>query len=264
MNGNPKVAAPDLQSEVDSLRARLESLEDEYRQSQHFTEELMISLSNDVGMVTNLLHGALTVIQEELESPTPDWSMVRETLSSIAPLGVERAVQLRKFLEGAVHLAFRTRPLNLAPGSLQEMIQRVLAEASVRINESGLTMTLDVPNGVASLQVEEDIICRVIEVMLENALKFTPGADSVRIELAVVDTVQQVSIMDSDSSLSSQKVTQLWQQSEKGSPQWMKDVRLIFCERALEAHHGRFWVETIPQGWTAYRFTLPTRPPTSS
>ena len=260
MNGNPKTAAPDLQGEINALRTRLEKLEAEYRQSQHFTEELMMSLSNDVGMVTNLLHGALTVIQEELESPTPDWSMVRETLSSIAPLGVERAVQLRKFLEGAVNLAFRTRPLNLASGSLREMIQRVMTEASARIKEAGLSVSVDTPEGLPNLQAEEDIICRVIEVMLENALKFTPGADSVRIQLSAADGLQQVSVLDSDTSLPPEEVTRLWEQSEKGSPQWMKDVRLIFCERALEAHHGRFWVETIPEGWTAYRFTIPNTP----
>jgi signal transduction histidine kinase len=259
MNGNPQTAAPDLQKEVETLRARLEALEKEYHQSQSFTEQLMMSLSNDVGMVTDLLHGALTMIQEELESPAPDWSTVRETLASIAPLGVERAVQLREFLEGAVHLAFRTRPLNLAPISLQETIQRIVAEANTRIEESGLAVTIEVPTGIEPLQADEDIISRVIEVMLENALKYTPGADSVRVELSAAKGMQQISIMDSDTSLSPKEVVARWEQSEKDTPQWMKDVRLIFCERALEAHKGRFWVETISEGWTAYRFSLPAR-----
>jgi len=258
MNGNLQTVASDLQQEVELLRARLEALEHEYHESQSFTEQLMMSLSNDVGMVTDLLHGALTVIQEELESPTPDWSMVRETLASIAPLGVERAVQLRKFLEGAVHLAFRTRPLKLTLVSLPEMIQQVLAESTTRIKESELKVTVDVLSGISPLQADEDILNRVVEVMLENALKFTPGADSVRVQLSAANGMQQVSIMDSDTRLSAKEVSQRWEQSEKEAPQWMKDVRLIFCERALEAHKGRFWVETISEGWTAYRFSIPT------
>jgi signal transduction histidine kinase len=257
MNSNLQTKAPDLQKEVEDLRTRLETLEREYHKSQSFSEQLMMSLSNDVGMITDLLHGALTVIQEELDSPNPDWSTVRETLASIAPLGVERAVQLRKFLEGAVQLAFRTKPLVLAPVSLREMIQRMMAESTTRIEESQLAVTIDLPEGISPVQAEEDIISRVFEVMLENALKFTPGADSVRIELSTSEGMQLVGIMDSDTSLSAQEVARRWEQSEKDTPQWMKDVRLIFCERALEAHKGRFWVETISEGWTAYRFSLP-------
>lgn len=106
-----------------------------------------------------------------------------------------------------------------------------------------------------------DIIHRVLQNLVSNAIKFTPenGRVSISTHLSKHSNVVRITVQDNGTGIPKEIKTRLFEKFVSGrqSAQRGHGLGLAFCKLALESHHQKIWVAKSNSEGTAIAFTLP-------
>lgn len=145
-----------------------------------------------------------------------------------------------------------TSPLSLA----MDAIDAVLPTAQTKKQEIDLRLSPDLPQ----VNVDGEMIKRVLINLLENAVKYSPTESKVILgaqldESEVLIWVQDngPGIPESDKHRVFDKFTRLHAHSEPHG----FGLGLAYCRLAVEANGGRIWVENVLGGGSCFKFTMP-------
>ncbi|HEX9029019.1 MAG TPA: ATP-binding protein, partial [Anaerolineales bacterium] len=123
-----------------------------------------------------------------------------------------------------------------------------------------IAITISVPADVPQVDVDADMIRRVLVNMVENAIKFTPPGGKIQvgaqrekqwIKFRVKDTGPGIPYPEQERIF--EKFTRL---RIKDGPRGL-GLGLAFCRLAIIGHGGRIWVESEPGSGSSFIFTLP-------
>jgi len=182
------------------------------------------------------------------------------SLLNIAMRSVERIQRLTNSLLDLNRLESGQPVVNLFP-TPPSILARDALEAVQPIAENKHQKLLStIPADLPHIQVDSDMIRRVLVNLLENAVKFSPPGG--RIELGAGlqgDWVRMwveddgPGIQNTDQDRIFNKFTRL---NQDKSPQGF-GMGLAYCRLAVEGHGGRIWVESQPGAGSKFCFTLP-------
>jgi signal transduction histidine kinase len=125
--------------------------------------------------------------------------------------------------------------------------------------EKRLVMDNDIPASLPRVAADPELLSRVLENLLGNAVKFTPYGGCVTVSAsALPGEPVRVAVRDTGPGLQPEVKRNLFQKfvsgrhAERGS-----GLGLAFCRLAIEAHGGRIWADSEPGQGTTVHFTLP-------
>jgi signal transduction histidine kinase len=105
---------------------------------------------------------------------------------------------------------------------------------------------------VQSLRADADLVRRVLENLLDNALRHAPPGSAVRLMAVPRDGTVELRVADSGSGIDEalrEKVFERFAQVEGSrSSRRGHGLGLTFCKLAVEAHGGKLWVEDAKPG----------------
>ena len=110
--------------------------------------------------------------------------------------------------------------------------------------------------------VDRDLINRVLQNLVGNALKFAPNNSAVRIALQTTETMARVSVTDAGQGISSEyheRIFEKFGQVQKAGPRVGTGLGLTFCKLAVEAHGGHIGVESEVGKGSTFWFEVPVR-----
>lgn len=145
----------------------------------------------------------------------------------------------------------------IAPATLVD--EAVEAALPIAQNKN-LHLTSSLPKNLPQVDVDPDMIKRVLLNLVENAVKFTPpggnicvGAkkDGEWVNLWVQDS--GIGVSETDKERIFEKYTSL---QRKEGPKGI-GLGLAYCRLAVEGHGGHIWVESEPGLGARFNFTLP-------
>jgi NtrC-family two-component system sensor histidine kinase KinB len=161
-------------------------------------------------------------------------------------------------------MELQTQPTYLAAiaDGVIEVLERIAEDKVIRVE-----VDLD---GLPPIEVDPEMIRRVIQNLVDNALKFSPPSSTVRITAAraqhtnIPDDLPRgewivVDVQDQGTGVPEEYqklIFELFVQAPEGHGHGT-GIGLAFCKLAVEAHGGRIWVESIPGEGATFRFTLP-------
>lgn len=152
--------------------------------------------------------------------------------------------------------------LNPKPTSLTEIVEGVVYEFSPATLKKQIELTVKVPDQERWVIADSDLIQRVLENLLNNAIKFAPKQSQVIIEIehpTSTNTVK-VHIKDWGQGIKTELKQSIFQKFEIG--QRFENVTqtglgLAFCKMVIDAHNGYLSVsDNKPQG-AIFTFELP-------
>lgn len=169
-------------------------------------------------------------------------------------------------------------PLRLHLTSLVALVDEIALVEKALLAEKKLTLHSDVPATLPLANVDPDLIRRVLQNLVGNAIKFTPPGGQVRVAVALgLDggfephqsglefhpgdpgvQLLKVSVSDTGPGLPEGLKDRLFQKFVTGRKRESgSGLGLAFCKLAVERHGGIIWVETEPGQGTTFHFTLP-------
>lgn len=110
------------------------------------------------------------------------------------------------------------------------------------------------------LDVDADMIRRVLVNLLENAVKFTPVDGAIQIGARHQENLIEMWVKDTGPGISPEDQERIFDKYTRldlrGGPRG-SGLGLAFCRFAVVAHGGTIWVESSPGEGACFRFSLP-------
>ena len=155
--------------------------------------------------------------------------------------------------------------LDLQPISLLPLITDTVNRLRLLAGQYNITLKLDVPAELPSIQGDGNKLERVLSNLLDNALKYTPEGGLITVAVCPVNGQVEVRVTDSGPGIPPEYQERIFERFTR-VPGYEGRRRgmgwgLAFCRSVIEAHGGRIWVESkVGQGST-FAFTIPVETP---
>lgn len=149
-------------------------------------------------------------------------------------------------------------PMVRRPIQAAKLMAEVASGLGLLAREGQLTLQVEAPDDLPLVWADEALLRRVLENLVDNALKFTPPGGRVSIAAHPLDDMLLIRVSDTGPGIPRELEGRLFDKFVSGSgPRQGVGLGLAFCKLAVEAHGGRIWVEkNAPQG-TSVQCTVP-------
>ncbi len=227
------------------------------------TERLRADLTN---MMVHDLRSPLTSIMSSIDlifrgvtgSITPQQ---REVLT-IAYASAENLLNMINLLLDISRLEGGSMPMERTALGVEALAARAVAHMGLLAQSKGINIETELAHEGASVFADQELVLRVLQNLIDNALKFSPKGSTVAlmvtcdpehpdvVRFAVRDA--GIGIKSSDLEKIFVKFGQVGNRRTPGS-----GLGLTFCKLVVETHGGRIWVESAPGQGSCFYFTLP-------
>lgn len=152
---------------------------------------------------------------------------------------------------------------NRHPDDLSKIIADSLDAVSPIAKNKQVEIVLDVSPGLPQVEVDGDMIRRVLINLLENAIRYTPEASKIYVGARLQDGFIRTWVQDSGPGIPPEDQERIFDKftrlnGEQGPRGF--GLGLAFCRLAVHAHGGEIGVENVPGSGASFHFTLPVMP----
>ena len=238
----------------------------ERRRTEQLKDEFIGLVSHELKTPLTVITGALAValsadIQEDDKRVLlVDAAWGAETMADI----VDNLLELSR--SQANRLALKEEPLNLA-----EIVSRMTEQSSKKSDKHRVVS--DVSTGLPPVEADRIRIERILDNLIDNAIKYSPEGGEVTVSACRDGDNVRLSVKDEGVGIAAADREKLFQPFGRlethvyGTAIQGVGLGLVVCQRLVEAHGGRIWVESEVGKGSTFFFTLPVsnpRPPRSS
>jgi PAS domain S-box-containing protein len=175
--------------------------------------------------------------------------------SSRRLLGLVNAIlDLSRLESGQIPLQRSALTLRSLTAEISELLTPLAAAKSQRID---LRVPLELPKVLA----DAELMGRVLENLIGNAIKFTPVGGTISVSAqpyADLPEYMQISVSDTGPGIPEDIHDRLFEKFVTGvNRQHGSGLGLAFCRLAVEAHGGRIWLERASGSGATFSFTVP-------
>jgi signal transduction histidine kinase len=125
----------------------------------------------------------------------------------------------------------------------------------------GRHLHCEIPSAPVLVNCDEDSIRRVLENLINNAIKFTKSDGAITVSVQSNESEVSVSVSDDGPGIPADQHKRIFEkfgQTETGAAkQHSTGIGLAFCRLAVEAHGGKIGVQSALGKGTTFCFTLP-------
>ena len=141
---------------------------------------------------------------------------------------------------------------------MQDIGQKYLIIAE----QKGITFQCVLPRDLPLIIADIALIDRVIQNLVDNAIKFTPPGGIVRIELRRLSDAVDVKVIDTGSGILPEDIPHIFDRYNKGSQKNVLQndgagLGLAIVKKILEVHNLAIDVQSKKNEGTAFSFKLP-------
>lgn len=217
-----------------------------------------------IGLVSHELKSPLTVIIGAINTAlSEEGRLSAEETRQLLEDAAGSSESLSHLLANLVELSrAQAKRLVLYPESTDvEATARKAKEAVERLSSRDV-IVLDFPPDLPRVSADPLRLERVIHNLIENAVKYSAASKEVRVTARIDGPQMVIGVRDRGIGISAEDQAKLFQpfvrlqESLKGEPGGT-GLGLLVCQRLVEAHGGRIWVESEPGQGSTFYFTLP-------
>lgn len=220
-------------------------------------EELTRAMVHDLRNPVVSVKGSLELLRDE-----PGLSETGRKLVHAAEQNAKRQEALITGILELSRLEAGDVPVQRVRVPVEGLISDVIRLTTPRAGARALELRAELPVELPEVVVDADLIARVLENLLGNAIKFSPpGAGPVTVSARSVPGAVEIRVSDSGPGVGDEVRPRLFQKFTPGNLTGRgAGLGLAFCRLAVEANGGRIQCEQSASG-AVFSFTVPVVPP---
>ncbi|BDI34054.1 two-component sensor histidine kinase [Capsulimonas corticalis] len=231
-------------------------------------QELALADTHRREMVSNASHDLrtpLAALQGYLETLLmKEGRMTPEEQRGYLQVAIRHSDRLAKLIGELFELAqldAREVSLNSEAFSLSELVQDVVQQHQLTAEQKQIRLHASLPENLPFVRADIGLIERVLENLLENALRYTPEGGMVAVSLALEAESIGVRVTDTGCGISPADLAHIFERFYRAPGQSEKPgcagLGLAIAKRILELHGSSITVESVLDQGTAFTFHLP-------
>jgi signal transduction histidine kinase len=248
----------ELSHNFNDMAAQLKRDVEQLRQQEIWRRELIMNITHDLAT-------PLTAIAGLGEALVDGINQSREDYEATGRIIVRETLRLRRLVQD-MHMMTKVEAGALQPKKkalrLAALVDEVLAVLAPEFERHQIEPNNAISYSLPNIEVDPDMLTRVLSNLCSNSLRHTPPGGMVMIEAQVRKTDMHVVVTDTGEGFPAEALARVFerfyraddarQSSTGGSGLGLAIVRAI-----IEAHHGLVWAENVAGGGARITFTLP-------
>ncbi len=252
--------------EIDRLGAAFQEMAeriaiqlDQLRRNDEQQRELLANVSHDLRTPLASMQGYLEILLLKHGTLPPE---EERNYLEIAVKHSERLGKLVSDLFELTKLEAGKVTLDAETFVLAELVQDVVQKFQLRAERHGLRLQHHCAASVPAVCADIGLIERVLENLIENAMRHTPVQGSIRVELASAADRVVVRVSDTGQGIPREELTGIFERYYRVSRSEFRGdggtgLGLAICRRIVELHGGRIQVDSTLGVGTTFHFDLP-------
>jgi PAS domain S-box-containing protein len=197
---------------------------------------------------------------EMLRSSIPEDAETQQSVLSIAQRSSRRLSRLVDSLLDLGQLESGQAVLHREPADIGAIVREAIEEVEPLAEAKSHTVVVDIEANLPSLDVDIDMIRRVVINLLENAIKYTRSGGEIGVEVERQPDRLTVSVNDTGPGIPEAAQSLIFEKFSRihheGRPKGL-GLGLAFCRLAVEAHGGGISVENRERVGSTFSYWLP-------
>jgi PAS domain S-box-containing protein len=207
------------------------------------------------------MHGILSFAELGLKRlDTLSQEKLRLYLENIQISGTRLLYLLNDLLDLSKLEAGKMR-LDISTVNLADLVTACLEEQSLRMHEKNLSSVFEPDLVKASCVCDRNRILQVMTNIVVNAIKFSPEAGEIRVELEPVEDGYQIRVSDQGTGIPEEELDQVfdkfYQSVRNRNQSGSTGLGLAVCREIISLHYGRIWAENGSRQGTSILFQIP-------
>lgn len=231
-----------------SKRHRLDRMKDEFISTvSHELRTPLTSLRAALGLVAG---GALVDRPEKIP-----------TMINLALNNCDRLVRLVNDIVDFERIQAETVPVQRADASAIRLFSRAIEAEQPGASRAGITFRIDAQPAIVS--VDEELILKVLQKLIQNAVKFSPRGTEILLSVARTGEADATfAVEDHGCGIRQEELSRIFDRFHQADS---SDTRasggaglgLAICKSIIHCHGGRIWVESSEGQGSTFFFTVP-------
>lgn len=228
----------------ESQKARIQA------ESERLRNALLSSISHDLRTPLTSIAGAASALVEQGGGELAQ-TIYHESLRM--NLQVQNLLDMTRLQSGEL-------PLRMQWSSLEEVIGSALDRCRTLLGERRVTVRI--PTDFPLLQVDPDLIEKLLVNLFENAAKYIPERAHLEISAVVQSEVVRIVVADDGPGIPAGQEAAVFERFAQGGKKGEGlGLGLAICRAIMRLHNGRIWVRNRREGGAEFHLELP-RPTT--
>jgi PAS domain S-box-containing protein len=182
------------------------------------------------------------------------------SIYSIATRSTERLQRLINSLLDMQRLEAGEKIVKQKWVPIKAFLNEVEDSVNPAITSKQQDFTIQSPEDLTELWLDEDMIKRVVINLVENANKYCPVESKIVLRIQPEDSIIRFTVADNGPGIEQkarEKIFNKFSRLQASSYPKGIGLGLAFCKLAVEAHAGKIWVESELDVGSQFIFTLP-------
>lgn len=244
------------------LYERLRAANEKLEQINKLKNEFISMVSHELRTPLTTIKGFVSIVLNEETGPLNDQQ--RHFLQT-SDRAIDRLTLLVSDLLDISRIEAGQIKMQLRAISIRDLCLRIAAGFQPQLKAQGLSMTLQLPEGLPMVLADPDRISQVLDNLLTNALKFT-AKGGITIAAADKGDYVMVSVRDTGVGIAKEEQDRIFDKFYQiktggGWPSKGTGLGLAIVRSIIESHRGKVWVECEPGQGADFRFILPRARP---
>jgi two-component system phosphate regulon sensor histidine kinase PhoR len=225
---------------------------------------------------TQNLKTFVSTLAHDLRSPLTYMQGFASMISMVGPLNDRQKEYQSKIMGGVAQLADLAEKvldvrkldpdgnyrLNREPCDVVKMVREVVANHAAAAEKKGLTFTTIIDPNLPILNLDETMMRRALNNLVDNAVKYTPPPGTVTVSAALAEDHLRLMVQDTGLGISTEHQRKLFHQFQRIRRQEHKQVKGsglgLYIVRAVSLRHGGdAWVDSEEGKGSTFVISIP-------
>jgi len=254
LSGAATPSSPRAGDEVERLAHSFADLADRVTRVDLLRRELIANVSHDLRTPLASLQGYLdTLLLKEGQLTAEE----QRRFIEIASKHSERLGKLVDELFELAKLDSQVTPIKVESFSIAELVQDVVQKFELRAQQNGVTLEAGVRPDLPLVRGDIALMERVLENLIENAIRHTPAGGSVSVSLVPDEGRFAVRVADTGRGISEEHLPHIFDRFYRASDtKGGAGLGLAIAKRILELHGTTLAAESEVDRGTTFTFAL--------
>jgi len=241
---------------ADRIDRQLEAL----MQTDAKRREMIANVSHDLRTPLTSLHGYLETLLLKDESLSPQ---ERRQYLEVATAQSTRLNQLISDLFELAKLDSSETVLSVEPFSLTELVHDIVHKFKLEAEKRDITIKLDFVKGLPYAYGDIGLIQRVLDNLIENALRYTPPGGQITLSLSGKSDNIMIKVADTGKGIPEEEIAHIFErfyrlEKDRSASAKNAGLGLSIAKRIIDLHGGNIEAASKPNHGTTFSFSLPT------